>query len=56
VAKAEGIEADLVLCGHCLSNFGLVDVLDCGNERTLIRVIADFGAFALNLMCGGLDL
>ena len=56
VAKGEGIEADLVLCGRCLGNFGSVDVLACSSERTLIGVVADFGASALNLMCGGLDL
>ena len=55
VAKAKGIEADLVLCGRCLGNFGSVDVLACSSERTLIGVVADFGASALNLMCGGLD-
>jgi len=34
VAKAKWIEADLVLCHHCLGNFGLVDVLACNSERT----------------------
>ena len=56
MAKAEGIEADLVLCGRCLGNFGSVDVLAYSSERTLIGVVAAFGASALNLMCGGLDL
>ena len=34
VAKAKGIEADLVLCDRCLGNFGSVDVLACNSERT----------------------
>ena len=32
------------------------DVVACSSKRTLIGVVADFGASALNLMCGGLDL
>ena len=34
VAKAKGVEADLVLCGRCLGNFGSVDVLAYSSERT----------------------
>ena len=34
VAKAKGIEADLVLCCRCLGNFGSVDVLAYSSERT----------------------
>ena len=56
MAEGEGIEADLVLCGRCLGNFGSVDVLAYSSEHTLIGVVVAFGASALNLMCGGLDL
>ena len=34
MAKAEGIEVDLVLCDRCLGNFGSVDVLAYSSERT----------------------